>query len=244
MNDLQRFFEANEGPLINKFAHYFEVYERHFSPFRNLPVNVLEVGVYQGGSLQMWKHYFGAQARIFGLDINPHCKSLEDERIQIFIANQEDRMELKRVAEQLPQIDILIDDGGHLPKQQINTFEVFYPRLSENGIYLCEDLHSAYLKNHKGGYKKRTFIEYSKDLIDQLNAWHSEDNRLRVNSFTRSTFGLHYYESMLVIEKRLIVEPSSKRTGKMMVPDMPPSSLMERARRKLTVIANNIKYHD
>jgi hypothetical protein len=244
MNDLRHYFENNDGPLINKFLHYFDVYERHFAPFRNTPVNVLEVGIYQGGSLRMWKDYFGPQASIFGFDINPHCKSLEEEGVSISIGNQEDKTDLRQLADRLPAIDILIDDGGHLPRQQINTFEVFYPRLSENGIYLCEDLHSSYLKDHKGGYKKATFIEYAKDLIDQLNAWHSETDRLVVNDFTRSTYGLHFYESMLVIEKKPITEPTSKRTGRMTVPDMEPLSLLGRVRRKWNVTRHNMSYRD
>ena len=244
MNDLQSYFEKNDKAMINKFLHYFEVYDRFFSRYRGKEVHVLEIGTYQGGSLQMWKEYFGKKAHIYGFDINPNCKMVEEDQIQIFIGNQEDKSDLKRLRESIPKVDILIDDGGHLPKQQINTFEVLYPHVCEQGIYLCEDLHSSYLRNHKGGYKKKTFIEYSKQLIDQLNAWHSETNKLAVTDFTKTTYGLHYYESMLVIEKRAICQPTSKRTGKYVVPDMPALSFSEKIRRKLTVLRNNYIYHD
>ena len=84
----------------------------------------------------MWKEYFGPNAKITGVDINEHCKQLEEERIEIFIGDQEDRGFLKALAEKIPRIDILIDDGGHTMKQQINTFEVLFPCIDENGIFL------------------------------------------------------------------------------------------------------------
>ena len=123
MNDLEAYFFANTGNLIHKWRHYFEIYDRHFSRFRGKPINVLEIGVGQGGSLQMWKEYFGPSARIFGIDINPNCKAVEEDRIRIFIGDQEDQAFLAASADKIGRIDILIDDGGHTMQQQINTFE-------------------------------------------------------------------------------------------------------------------------
>lgn len=123
MNDLERHFTENTGGLIHKWKHYFEIYDRHFSRFRGTDVHVVEIGVSHGGSLRMWKQYFGHNAKIFGVDINPHCKKLEEEQIEIFTGDQENREFLKSLAEKIPRMDILIDDGGHTMKQQINTFE-------------------------------------------------------------------------------------------------------------------------
>jgi hypothetical protein len=53
-NDLLKYFENNPGNLIHKWMHYFEIYDRHFSRFRNKDVHIVEIGVFQGGSLQMW----------------------------------------------------------------------------------------------------------------------------------------------------------------------------------------------
>lgn len=110
MNDLEKFFEANTGHLIHKWMHYFEIYDRHFASFRGTDVHILEFGVSQGGSLDMWKHYFGPRCRIYGVDINPHCKALEDEDVTIFIGDQEDRDFLRSLTAKIPRIDILIDD--------------------------------------------------------------------------------------------------------------------------------------
>ncbi len=215
MNELEKYFFSNTGNLIHKWRHYFEIYDRHFSRYRGSDVHVLEIGAYQGGSLQMWKHYFGPSAQIYGVDINPECKKLEEPQIQILIGDQEDRKFLRSVVESVPRIDILIDDGGHTMKQQINTFEILFPHIDKNGIYLCEDLHTSYLREFGGRYKNdETFIEYSKNFIDYIHGWRSEQPRkLAVSEFTRSVYALHYYESVLVIEKRPIEKPHDLTTG-------------------------------
>ncbi len=215
-NDLLRYFENNPGRLIHKWMHYFEIYERHLSRFRNQEVHVVEIGVSQGGSLQMWKSYFGDNAYIYGVDIKKRCKQLEEEKIKIIIGNQENRNFLQRMKNLCPRIDILIDDGGHRMLQQINTFEELFPDISENGVYICEDLHTSYWANYGGGYRNpNSFIEYSKTLIDKLNAWHSKDaESFQVTDFTRSAYSIHYYDSVLVIEKRKMEKPFSRKTGK------------------------------
>lgn len=186
--------------------------------------------------MQMWKHYFGPDARIFGIDINPHCKTLEEEQVEIFTGDQEDRSFLKSLASRIPRIDILIDDGGHEMKQQINTFEELFSHIDKDGVYLCEDIHTSYWPKYGGGYKKSgTFIEYSKDFIDYINAWHSlQKRRLNVTGFTRSVHSLHYYDSILVIEKRQTDEPFHLNTGTPTIPFVKPRrSLLKRLRKNV-----------
>jgi len=163
MNDLKKFFYSNNKNVISKWSHYFDVYEQYFSKYRGKEICFVEIGVYQGGSLQMWKEYFGPKAKIYGIDINPACKQFEDEQITIIIGDQGNKKFLEEVKLQIPNIDILLDDGGHTMKQQKNTFEVLFSHIKKNGIYLCEDTHTSYWKNFGGGYKnKDSFIEYSK----------------------------------------------------------------------------------
>lgn len=217
MNDLERYFYDNSGRVIHKWLHYFEIYDRHFSRFRNKPITIVEIGVFKGGSLQMWKEYFGPQAHIYGIDIDPACKAYEEDRIKVAIGSQEDRKFLQSFAASVPRIDVLIDDGGHTMQQQIVTFEELYPHVDANGVYLCEDLHTSYWSDYGGGHRKSgSFIEYSKALIDQLNAWHARADiglPLTVTPFTKSTHSLHFYDSILVAEKRPIEPPSHRMTG-------------------------------
>lgn len=215
MNDLEKYFRKNNDRLIHKWIHYFDVYDRHFSRFRDKEIIILEIGLFQGGSLQMWKDYFGNKAKIYGIDINPECKVFEDEQVTVLIGSQSDRNFLKEVREKIPQVDILIDDGGHTMQQQIVTFEELFSHVKADGVYLCEDLHTSYWLTFGGGYQRRgTYIEYSKNFIDYLNAYHSEQNSLQVSDFTKSVDSLHYYDSILVIEKRKRPKPHDEMTGK------------------------------
>jgi len=216
MNDLEKYFYQNDKRLIHKWVHYFDIYDRHFHRFRDKEIVILEVGVSMGGSLQMWRDYFGPKAMIYGIDIHPKCKELEEENIKIFIGSQSDRKFLREVKQQIPQVDILIDDGGHSMTQQIVTFEELFGHVKNHGVYLCEDIHSSYWIRYGGGHKRGgTFIEYSKNFIDRLNAYHSEQRSLKVNDFTRSVDSIHYYDSVLVIEKKNREKPHHEKTGDM-----------------------------
>lgn len=208
------FFENHEHRIIHKWMHYFEIYERHFSKFQGQEVSVLEFGVLHGGSLQMWRHYFGDRARIYGVDINPRCGDLNDPNIAVLVGNQEDVNSLRAIKNGLPLMDIIIDDGGHSMLQQTLTFEELYGHLKEGGVYLCEDMHTSYWPEFGGSYRKSdSFMEYSKRLIDKLNAWHSRGEGLSVDAFAETTFGMHYYDSILVIEKRKINPPHARMKG-------------------------------
>jgi len=133
MSILEQYFKKNTGRLIHKYHHYFDIYERYFQKYRNKKVVILEIGIFQGGSLQMWKNYFGNKAEIYGIDINPKCKAFEEKNIKIFIGSQSDREFLREVKRQIPKVDILIDDGGHFMKQQIITLEEMYDHVKEDG---------------------------------------------------------------------------------------------------------------
>lgn len=236
MNDIEKYFKENTALSIHKWQHYFDVYDRHFSRYRGTDVHIVEFGVSEGGSLQMWKDYFGPDCMIYGVDINPHCKELEEDRIKIFIGDQEDREFLRMLAKEIPRIDILIDDGGHRMQQQINTFEELYPYIEKNGLYFCEDMHTSYWKGWGGGgYKKKgTFIEYSKNFIDYINAWHSQTHKLTVSDFTRTVRSVHFYDSIVVVEKGVVEDPFQVRTGEQVIESYKaPTKRLRRLKNKL-----------
>ncbi len=219
MNDLRDYFDRNEDKLIHKWTHYFDIYDRYFSKFRGTDVHILEIGISQGGSLQMWKDYFGPDATIYGVDVNPDCKALEERQVKIFIGDQGDRKFLASLRESIPRVDILLDDGGHTMLQQIRTFEELFPAISDDGIYLCEDLHTSYWKKFGGGYRRRgTFIEYAKNFVDDINAWHSREGNFKVNDMTRSAYGVHFYDSIVVIEKKKMQAPQHEKSGRQTIP--------------------------
>jgi hypothetical protein len=213
-NPLEKYFRANEKRLIHKWIHYFDIYHRHFERFRGRPVTVLEFGVSHGGSLEMWRDYFGRKARIYGVDIDPRCADLGGRRTKVFIGDQENREFLQSIADEIGPVDVLIEDGGHTMGQQIATFEVFYPQMHADGVFLIEDLHTSYWSSYGGGYRKPgTFVEYAKGLTDQLNAWHSREPEFIVDDFTRSTKSVHFYDSIIVFERGTVEPPHAEKTG-------------------------------
>lgn len=218
-NILKDFFLNKNHRLMHKWMHYFEIYDRYFNQYRGKDVNLLEIGVSHGGSLQMWKNYFGIGAKIFGADNDLRCSSLSENGISISYVDQENRDSLIALKNKTPKMDIIIDDGGHSMNQQILTFEELYPHVKYGGIYIVEDMHTSYWPSFGGGYlKETTFLEYCKHLIDKLNAWHSFESELTPDDFTKSTYSLHFYDSVMVIEKKHIDKPISVMKG---IPSFP-----------------------
>ena len=192
---------SHDKRLINKWKHYFPIYERHFTDFVYKPVTFIEIGCGLGGSLQMWKQYFGPHARIVGIDINPQCKRFADDQIEIHIGAQQDPGFLQRVIDQVGIPDIVLDDGSHVMSHIVATFDFLYPKMLKNGMYLVEDLHTAYWEEYEGGLRKpANFIELSKNLIDELNADHSR-GAMPPTEFTKCTTAIHFYDSVVVFER-------------------------------------------
>jgi hypothetical protein len=216
MKTLREIYEEHNGRLLNKWEHYIEIYDQYFHKYRNKEFVFLEIGIAHGGSLEMWRTYFGEEALIIGVDVNPECKKFETGNTRVFIGSQEDKVFLEELKASIPKIDILLDDGGHTMTQQIVSFNMMFDHVNENGIYACEDLHTSYWPKYGGGLKKKnTFIEFSKNFIDNIHGWHATGNEKRkiFNKLTESIYGLHYYDSILLIEKKPIIAPVATYKG-------------------------------
>ena len=207
-------FLNNDKRLIHKWKHYFPIYERYFGQFVDKPVTFIEIGCGAGGSLQMWKQYFGPHARIVGIDIKPECKKFAEDQIEIYIGPQQDMAFLQRVIDEVGIPDIVLDDGSHVMSHIIATFNCLYPKMLKNGVYVVEDLHTAYWAEYEGGLRKPTnFIEICKSLIDELNADHTR-GALAPTEFTNSTIGMHFYDSVVVFERGTYTRKCAPVKGK------------------------------
>jgi hypothetical protein len=194
-------FLTHDGRLVDKWSQYFPVYERHLRRFVDRPILFVEIGVGEGGSLQMWKKFFGPHARLVGLDINPRCKEYEETQIDIRIGDQSDPAFLDAVLEEFGTPDIVLDDGSHIQDHVMASFRALYSRVDRNGVYLVEDLHTAYWPAFGGGAgRPGSFIELCKSLLDELNADISR-GEVTPTAFTRSTLSMHFYDSMAVFER-------------------------------------------
>ena len=206
-------FLTNEQRSIHKWTHYFPIYERHFDRFRNTDVIFMEIGCGEGGSLQMWKRYLGPYARVIGIDINPECVAFADDQIQIRIGHQADRSFLAEMLSEFGSPDVVLDDGSHNMADITGTFECLYPAVSRNGLYLVEDLHAAYWDEYGGGlHRQGSFLEFAKQLIDELNADHTR-GAVQPTEFTRSTHSMHFYDSVAVFEKGRHLPKHDLKTG-------------------------------
>jgi SAM-dependent methyltransferase len=194
-------FWNHTGRLIHKPKHYLPVYERHLHGFVGRPLTFLEIGCGHGGSLQMWKSYFGPHAEIVGLDIRPECKAYEEDQVNVRIGSQSDSSFLDSVVDEFGPPDIVIDDGSHMMKDIAASFASLYHRLTPNGVYVVEDLNFAYNANSGGGLRRPgTFIEFSKAMVDQLHARYT-NGALVPDAFTEQTMSIHFYDSMVVFER-------------------------------------------
>ena len=212
-DDLKDLFYKNTGRLIHKWLHYLDIYDHHFAPFRGQPITLLEIGISHGGSLQMWKEYFGTSANIIGVDVEPGCLAFQDERVKVFIGDQEDREFLRSLRNTVGAMDIVIDDGGHRMSQQLTSFEELWPAVAQRGIYLLEDLHTSYWQEYAGSYLgPGTFVEFAKSLIDSINAWHTRE-QVPVDTYTLSIGGMHIYDSIIVFDKASVTRPTDCVTG-------------------------------
>jgi hypothetical protein len=195
-NPLLSYFNAHtKGPGLWKWLHYFDIYHRHFSKFVGQEVHVLEIGIYSGGSLGMWREYFGTGCHIYGVDIEPACMTYKSDGIDVFIGDQSDRNFWKRFRDAVPRVDILIDDGGHAPEQQRITLEEMLPHIQPGGVYLCEDICGV----------ANSFSAYVSGLASNLNTFTQLeqvfDSPVTPTSLQSSIRSITHYPLITVIEK-------------------------------------------
>lgn len=242
-NPLYNYFINNQKNQIDKWMHYFDVYHNYFERYRNTSFVFVEVGIQNGGSLQMWRDYFGKDARIIGIDIDERCKVMEQEGFEIWIGDQADPCFWGEFRKSINKIDIFLDDGGHTMQQQLTTFKEMFPVISNQGYYVCEDIHSSYMEFFNGGYrkketsikftknlimgyfnrgynKKETFIEFAKNLIDDMHAFHSQNpEEFQKTAYTKTLTAMHIFDSIIVFEKGARNPPILKAVGNPLVVD-------------------------
>jgi hypothetical protein len=199
--DLWQDFLTNQGKAIHKWSHYFPIYERHFAPWRGRTLTFLEIGVAKGGSLAMWRRYFGPFAQIVGIDIDKRCKAHDDGTLAVRIGDQSDPRFLQSIVDEFGIPDVVLDDGSHRMGHIAASFDFLYPKMDKNGVYLIEDLHTAYWPKFGGGLAEpANFFNVAKALVDRLNAEHTL-GEVSPDAFTRETFSIAFYDSVVVFEK-------------------------------------------
>ena len=221
-NELFAIFSSDTN--VHKWHHYFDIYERHFSRYRQSPVRMLEIGVFRGGSLRMWKNYFHPDSTIVGIDIDKSCAAHEiaEQNVFVRIGSQADPEFLAAVNREFGPFDIILDDGSHKTHHQIVSFgALFRDALNDGGCYMVEDMHTNYWLKHIDS--PETFIEISKQMVDMLHEPYLERKETHFRHGHEDAFrelelsylaahlgGIAFYDSIVVFDKILRKLPKSE----------------------------------
>jgi hypothetical protein len=211
-------FQKHTGKVSDKWSIYLPIYDRTFFRFRTLPINLLEIGIQNGGSLEVYAKYFENYKTLVGCDINPRCNDLKyDGNIHVIVGdcNRNDvQAQIKVKAE---RFDIIIDDGSHTSPDIINAFFRYFPMLQRGGVFVIEDLHASYWKDWDGGLLyPQSSMSFLKALADVINVQHW-GNGMTAASYLQALMPSHalqirqdvleeiasiqFYNSVCVIEK-------------------------------------------
>jgi len=186
LETISKKYKSDKGAV---YHNYLEIYERYFSKYRNTLTNFLEIGLWEGESIKMWREYFNV-GNLVGIDILD-LKHIKLPNTQIHICDQSDRHQLEHmISNTFDQYDIIIDDGGHMMHQQQITLATLFKYLTPGGIFVIEDLHtsgnpsytrindtetlsmiSQYIKNNKIESNCMTLeeIDYLNNAIDTIH---------------------------------------------------------------------------
>ena len=196
MSSLKRNFYKSKYSSL-KWEKYFEIYENIFSKFRNKKIVFVEIGIFQGGSLDIWRKYFGKRARIIGIDLNPECKKFKKKGIEIFIGDQSNPNFWKKFFKRVGKVDIILDDGGHTNKQQILTVLNTIKQIKNGGRLVIEDTHTSYDKKF-GNPNRYSFINFAKQIIDDVNfTFPFKKIKKFKHSINDYVYGVSFYESIV-----------------------------------------------
>ena len=186
-----------------KYKNYFPIYEKILSNYREKNITFVEIGDLSGGSLHMCKEYFGKEARIIGIDLNPDAKRLEHEGFEIFIGNQSDPNFWDSFFNQVGKVDIILDDGGHTNFQQIMTSVSVIPNINDDGVLIVEDVfHSYGVSYGESGFfnpSKYSFINFCKKIVDDVNCRFPDTKKFKF-SLNKYVHSIEVFESIVAFK--------------------------------------------
>ena len=180
---LSSLYANHQGKASDKWESYLTTYDEIFHSYRNQPLHLLEIGIQNGGSLEIWSQYFKSAKQIIGCDINPLCQTLkfEDSRIRIVIGDINQNETISTLNKISSSFTIIIDDGSHKSSDIIRTFINLFPHLEMGGTYIIEDLHCSYYPKFEGGlFNNLSSMQFLMRLADFINKEHwgiSLDNK-------------------------------------------------------------------
>jgi len=179
-----------------KWSNYFAIYDELLGRYVGKEFVFVEIGVLNGGSLRMWREFFGKKARIIGIDINPVAKMMEQEGFEIFIGDQASPRFWTEFMEQVGPIDVLLDDGGHTNRQQIMTVKNCVAHIRDGGLLLVEDVHASYMASF-GNPSNYSFMNFAKKIADEMNRRNPYVSVARSNVYAHTVHAVTFFDSIV-----------------------------------------------
>ena len=174
MTKLKDLYQNHTGKVSDKWFIYLKEYEDKLSQYQKLPIRFFEIGILNGGSLEIFSKYFSNAELILGCDIDQKCKDLnfDETNIKLIVGDVNDER-IKNQVIQYSKFDIILDDGSHNSDDVVGAFCNYFNYLKEGGLYIIEDLHCSYWHEHKGGlFFPISSINFLKKLVDIVNHEH------------------------------------------------------------------------
>ena len=199
MKTLSQLYAEHTGKVSDKWGNYLSRYNTIFESYRDKPIRLLEIGVQNGGSLEIWAKYFAQAISILGIDIDPRCDNLEfaDSRIAVLTGDC-------KTVYVSGEFDIIIDDGSHTSGDIIANFEKYWPKLNQSGLYIVEDLHCSYWPSHNKEGELRS-IQFLAGLINSVNQAHHDMGGEMIDSIEFSNSLCVIRKGMPSLGERIIV---------------------------------------
>lgn len=189
----------DEVPYLSiKYDSYFFVYEALLEKYVDREITLVEVGVFNGGSLFMWREFFGPKARIIGIDLNPDALEWTKNGFEIYIGDQSSDKFWVDLYQKIGKVDVLIDDGGHTNRQQIITSHYAIQNINDGGLLIVEDVHTNYFREF-GNPSRYSFVNFAHRIVDGVNS-RAYSLRRTYAQYSSRVYSVSFFESMVAFQ--------------------------------------------
>jgi hypothetical protein len=191
-----------------KHTNYFDVYDKLLRKFIGEKIVFVEIGILDGGSLFMWRDFFGKGARIIGVDLNPEARKWREHGFEIFIGDQSNSKFWIDFYGEVGDIDVILDDGGHRNDQQIITTMSALPHVKDGGLIIIEDTQTSFMKFES--FQKYSFVSFLKSKIESLFA-RSDELTLKKDLFSDSVHSIEFFTGICALHVNRNLSTSAQR---------------------------------
>jgi hypothetical protein len=172
MELLTTIFDKYNSDKNSSFHNYCRQYDNLLKDFRDKQISFLELGVFKGESVKIWRDVFPNAKKIVGVDIDPRCKQYEniDKCIYIEIGDATDTNFINYLHTKYDGFDIILDDASHTNKDVILSFEKLFPLMNDNGLYIVEDTCTYKISSYIDMSYLNHIVYFAK-YLPYLNQW-------------------------------------------------------------------------